>query len=347
VTGIQRDPDARSWALAHGVLDSALAPDSQEADDALRAADLIVLATPARGEAAWLARLGALGYRGVVTDVASTKAGVVASARESLAEGACFVGGHPMAGSERSGVQAADAELFRGAYYVLTPSADTDAGAFQRLHALVTSIGALAIAIRAEEHDEAVAAISHVPHVAASALTNLAATRAAAGDEVLRLAAGGFKDMTRIAAGSAELWTGICLDNREAVLRGLEEYEAQVAEFARFLRAEAREEMMRWLERAAVVRSSLPTQWVPASARLRELAVPVSDRPGAVSAVAQAAAHAGCNIEDIGIDHQSEDSAMLRLVLTDEGDLDALVVALREQGFEPDLEPLHLEGGGA
>ena len=347
VVGIQRDPEARAWALAHGVLDEALAPDSDEADDALRGADLVVLATPARAEAAWLARLGALGYRGAVTDVASTKAGVAAAARESLAEGACFVGGHPMAGSERSGVEAADADLFRGAYYVLTPAADTDADAYGRLHALVTSIGARAIAIRAEEHDEAVAAISHVPHVAAAALTNLAAARAAAGDEVLRLAAGGFKDMTRIAAGSAELWTGICFDNREAVLRGLEEYGGQVSEFAGFLRNEDRGAVMGWLERAAAVRSSLPGQWVPASARLRELTVPVSDRPGAVSAVAQAAAHAGCNIEDIGIDHQSEDSAMLRLVLTDEGDLEALVAALREQGFEPDLEPLRLEGGGA
>jgi prephenate dehydrogenase len=347
VTGIQRDAEARAWALAHGVLDEALPPEGERTDRALLAADLVVLGTPARAERQWLERLGDLGFRGVVTDVASTKAGVVATAKRSLAEGACFVGGHPMAGSERSGVESADADLFRGAYYVLTPASDTDADAYGRLHALVTSIGARAIAIRAEEHDEAVAAISHVPHVAAAALTNLAAARAAAGDEVLRLAAGGFKDMTRIAAGSADLWTGICFDNRDAVLRGLKEYGAQVGDFAGLLEAGDRAGVTAWLSRAADVRSSLPAQWVPASTRLRELAVPVSDHPGAVSTVAQAAAHAGCNIEDIGIDHQSEDSAMLRLVLTDEGDLDALVAALRDAGLEPDLEPLRLEGGGA
>src|SRR5450756_506825 len=102
----------------------------------------------------------------------------------------------------------------------------------RRLHALVNSIGARVIAIRPEQHDEAVAAISHVPHVAASALTNLAAERADSGEDVLRLAAGGFKDMTRIAAGSPELWTGIVFDNRDAVVRGLREYTEILERFA-------------------------------------------------------------------------------------------------------------------
>ncbi len=140
-----------------------------------------------------------------------------------------------MAGSERSGVEAATPDLFRGAYYVLTPSSSTDADTYRRLHSLVTSLGARVIAIRPEAHDEAVAAISHVPHVAAAALTNLAAARADAGEDVLRLAAGGFKDMTRIAAGSPDLWTGICLDNRDAVVRGLKEYSEILDEFAEML----------------------------------------------------------------------------------------------------------------
>jgi glycine cleavage system regulatory protein len=102
-----------------------------------------------------------------------------------------------------------------------------------------------------------------------------------------------------------------------------------------------------WLARAAEVRSGLPARWVPASQRLLELSVPIVDRPGMVSTVAQAAARARCNIEDIGIDHTTEDTAVLRLVLTDEGDFDALVSELTDEGFEPSLRPLTPEGGGA
>jgi prephenate dehydrogenase len=296
---------------------------------------------------AWLSRLSELGYVGIVTDVASTKAAVVRAARETLRSPARFVGGHPMAGSERSGVAAADPELFRGAYYVLTPADDTDADAYRRLHQLATSIGARVIALDPDAHDEAVAAISHVPHVTASALANLADARAHGGSDVLRLAAGGFKDMTRIAAGSPDLWTGICVDNRDAVVRGLAELGAQLDGFARLLSADDSEGVRAWFARAADVRRSLPARWVPASERLRELTVAMTDRPGAVSAITQAAARAGCNIEDIGIDHVTEDTAVLHLVLTDEGDAEALVADLTSSGFDATLEPLLPEGGGA
>ncbi len=345
VTGIDRDESALALALEMGVIDDAVPVEGF--DPALLTADLVVLATPAAVASEWLEMLGEVGYAGVVTDVASTKADVVADAARLLDPRATFIGGHPMAGSERSGVAAADPELFRGAYYVLTPAGDTDADVYGRLHRLVTSIGARVISLEASAHDEAVAAISHVPHVAASALTNMASERARAGSDVLRLAAGGFKDMTRIAAGSPDLWTGICLDNGDAVVRGLDELGAQLAEFAALVRASDRAGMRTWLARAAEVRRSLPAQWVPASERLRELTVPMTDRPGAISAITQAAARAGCNVEDIGIDHVTEDTAVLHLLLTDEGDADALVAALTADGFEPVLEPLAPEGGGA
>src|SRR5450759_2242582 len=251
VAGVDVDDDARAYALAHGIVDEAYAP--RDARETVEHADLVVLATPARLAGEWLMRLGEWRYAGVVTDVASTKAGVVAEAARHLGPGGEFIGGHPMAGSERSGVAAADPELFRGAYYVLTPTATTDADAYRRLHALIASMGARVISIRADEHDEAVAAISHVPPVAASSLTNLAAARVSEGSDVLRLAAGGFKDMTRIAAGSADLWTGICLDNREAVVRGIEEYRDQLEGFAGVLKSDDRDGVRAGLARAVTV----------------------------------------------------------------------------------------------
>jgi prephenate dehydrogenase len=342
VVGVARSPETRDLALQLGAVDVVLSP--QEAGGELRTADLVVLATPVDAAVTWLEDLGRMGYEGVVTDVASTKSALFDAAERSLGPRATFIGGHPMAGSERSGLEAASADLFRDAYYVLTPSDDTDADAYRRLHTLVASLGARVIAVHPEVHDEAVAAISHVPHVAASALTNLAAARSDAGEDVLRLAAGGFKDMTRIAAGSPDLWAGICLDNRDALIRGLSEYAEQLARFATLLATGDTTGVREWLERAAEVRRALPAQWVPASEHLSVLSVPVTDRPGMVGAVTQAAARAGCNIEDIEIDHTSEDSAVLRLVLTDEGDFDELVQLLEGEGFEADMRPLETEG---
>lgn len=146
--------------------------------------------------------------------------------------------------------------------------------------------------------------------------------------------------MTRIAAGSPELWTGICLDNADAVLSGIAGLEDVLAEFRDAVAARDATSMREWFARAAEVRRGLPAQWVPATTRLRELTVPVSDRPGVVGTVTTAVSRAGCNIEDIEIDHRSEDTALLRLVLTDEGDTAGLMAELESKGYEPTLRPL-------
>jgi len=342
VSGIDVDSDTRAYALEHGVVDEALSP-----EEALEAgvfgpggADLVVLATPAAIVESWLERLGDAAYAGVVTDVASTKSAVIAAAERALGPDAAFVGGHPMAGSEQSGIQAASADLFRGAYYVLAPTEHTDMNAYRRVHSFVASLGARVISVDARAHDEAVAIVSHVPHVTASALVELAKAHAGQGDELLRLAAGGFKDTTRIAAGSPELWTGICLDNADALAEGLDELRAVLGEFEEAVRKHDARSVYEWLARAAEVRRSLPAQWVPATERLTELLIPVVDRPGVISEVTTAVGRAGCNIEAIEIDHVSEDSAVLVLVLTDEGDLDKLLEDLTGRGYEPRTRPL-------
>ena len=343
VLGVDPDPATLAYALAEGIVDDARGPDEAVAAGWFGpdfGAQLVVLATPAAAAVAWLERLGALGYRGVVTDVASTKSSVLAAARDHLAS-AVFVGGHPMAGSERSGVEASRGDLFVDAYYVLTPAPDTPADVYSALHALVTSLGARVIAIDPALHDDAVAVVSHAPHVAAAALIRLAAERSRTSREgVMRLAAGGFKDTTRIAAGSPELWAGICLDNADALRSAIASLVDDLEDFSASVSKGDTSEVLAWLASAAEVRRALPARWVPATETLTELSVPVTDRPGAVADVTLAASHAGCNIEDIEIDHLSEATAVLRLVLTDEGDLDGLVEALKDGGFEPSRRPL-------
>ncbi|MDP2400946.1 MAG: prephenate dehydrogenase/arogenate dehydrogenase family protein, partial [Actinomycetota bacterium] len=258
VLGIDTDTAALALAAERGLIDAGATPDSARAagwfsptgSPDFGAPDLVVLATPAAISEDWLGILGAEGYAGVVTDVASTKRGVQAAA-SALCAYAAFVGGHPMAGSEASGVAAARADLFDGAYYVLTPASDTDMDAYRRLHSFIGSLGARVISVDASAHDEAVAIISHVPHVTASALVDLAKAHAGEGDELLRLAAGGFKDTTRIAAGSPDLWTGICLDNAEALAEGIDELRDVLGGFAQMVRARDAEGVRAWLAHAA------------------------------------------------------------------------------------------------
>ncbi len=342
VLGVARSPETLRYALEHGIIDEGASPDEAEERGWFTSSEkaLIVLGTPAKATEEWLSRLGGMGARGTVTDVASTKAGVIAAAEQHLPPSLAFVGGHPMAGSERSGVEAATPDLFRGAYYVLTPSETTDMGAYGRLHAFVSSLGARVICVDAAAHDEAVATVSHVPHMAAAALTTLLARRADAGEELLRLAAGGFKDTTRVAAGSPDLWTGIALDNADALARGIDDLREILGDFGQLLRNRDTDGLRDWLLRAAEVRRSLPAQWVPATTALTELSLPVTDRPGVVSEVTTAVGRFGCNIEDIEIDHVSEDSAVLRMVLTDEGDIRALTAELERLGYEPSATPL-------
>jgi prephenate dehydrogenase len=342
VLAINRNQESIAFALQHGLIDEGTAPGTDTAAAWLSAggADLVVLGMPAAYVGDWLQTLAAGGYDGIVTDVASTKSGVLAAVREYLPNPSRFVGGHPMAGSELSGVQAARADLFDGAYWLLTPSGDTDPEAFTALHALVGAIGARVISVDAGSHDEAVAIVSHVPHVTASALVDLASAHAGERGELLRLAAGGFKDTTRIAAGSAELWTGICMDNADAVIGGIAELRERLGVFEQMVRDRDAGAIHDWLDRAAVVRRALPAQWVPATTMLTEVAVPMLDRPGQVAEITGAASRAGCNIEGIDIDHQSEDSAVLVLVLTDEGELQALIEDLRARGYEPSVSAL-------
>ncbi len=342
VFGIDTDEASIAEALERGVIDEGALPDSERARAWLSAggAELVVLATPARFIDGWLETLGELGYDGVVTDVVSTKGGVMRSARKQLGSAARFVGGHPMAGSERSGVGAARADLFSGAYWLLTPAPETDPDAFSRVHSFVTALGARVISVEPKSHDEAVAIVSHVPHVAAAALCEVAGAHAGKSGELLRLAAGGFKDTTRIAAGSPDLWTGICLDNADALANGLRELRLSLGEFEAMVRASDADAIRRWLAGAAVIRQSLPAQWVPATACLVELTVPMEDRPGVVAEVTGAVSAAGCNIEGIDIDHETEDRALLVLVLVDEGDMSALEADLLDRGFEPRLRPL-------
>lgn len=302
--------------------------------------DLVVLATPVGAAERYFEDLARWDYRGIVTDTASTKARITALAERVLPHPENFVPGHPMAGSEVNGIEGARPDLFKGAYWILCPDADTPAEHFPRLHELVTSIGARVIALPREDHDEAVAVVSHVPHIMASSLVQLASRHADDQQALMRLAAGGFKDSTRIAAGSPELWCGIAFDNKDALSDGLDEIRGIIGAFADALASDDRAALTALLADAAAARRALPAAWVPSTERLLEVRIPMEDRPGVVAEVTTVTSSVGCNIQSIEIDHVTEDSAVLSLVLTDEGDIGQLSAQLINAGFSVSFSPL-------
>ncbi|HZT99538.1 MAG TPA: prephenate dehydrogenase [Ktedonobacteraceae bacterium] len=192
--------------------------------DAVRGAELVVLATPVGTMRALLQNLATCVTPGaVVTDVASTKAQVISWAEEFLPPSVPFVGGHPMTGKEQSGVEAADASLFQNRIYCLTPTARTRPAAINKVSAFVEALGARVRFLEPAEHDGQVAGVSHLPFIASIALVNTVTASPSWSDASL-LAASGFRDMSRLAGGSPEMYRDICLTNSEAITHWLDEY---------------------------------------------------------------------------------------------------------------------------
>jgi prephenate dehydrogenase len=228
VVGYDRDPGALERAAALGVIDTA----ADSASEAARGADLVIVAVPVRSIGPVLHDVAlALDGHGVVTDVGSTKTEVVKIARHELRERfPRFVPAHPIAGRETSGVESSTPDLFKGARVVITPAEDTAPDALEIVKACWEAAGARVASVAPEEHDRIFAAVSHLPHLLSFALVSEIAARDNAA-ELLGFAAGGFRDFTRIAASSPEMWRDIALQNREALLAEIDRYGAQLAVF--------------------------------------------------------------------------------------------------------------------
>lgn len=224
VTALSRSSQTIAQAQAVGAIDAG-GQDVEALLAELQTGDLILLAMPTLSLPAWLERIRPALARGVLaTDVASVKGTVVKAARDVLDEQLPnFVPGHPIAGSEKSGAGAALAGLFHRRRVILTPLPETDADAVSKVTALWQAAGAEVLHMPPDQHDEVLAATSHLPHLLAYALVDALVSRDNP-EAVFRLAAGGFRDFTRIAASDPQMWHDIALSNREALLRQLADF---------------------------------------------------------------------------------------------------------------------------
>jgi prephenate dehydrogenase len=335
VSGTDRDPARAARALELGAIDR-IGPDLSAA--------ATFIAVPA-GEVANIARAvlseqdatedwpGAAGLR-FVSDVAGVKEAIVAAVRHPR-----FVGGHPMAGSEQEGVDGADPDLFLGATWVLTPDLLTAGEAYAQVQGLVRSLGANPVALAPRRHDELVALVSHTPHLTAAALMNLAVDAAESDATLLRLAAGGFRDMTRIAAGHPGIWPDVVAENRTAILDSLDRLSLVLAQLRAVVAAGDRGGLLDLLERAREGRVNLPTG-APSLGEATEVRVPVSDSPGAIAEVSTLLGSLGVNIFDVEIAHSAEGDKGVLVLIVDASTEDVVRKALSERGYRASLRRL-------
>ena len=251
VVGCGRGKANLDKAVELGVIDRY----SHDVGDAVAGADMVFVAVPLGAmRDAFVAMRDRLAPDAVVTDGGSAKGSVVADARAAFDRPlSFFVPGHPIAGTERTGVEASFATLYRDRRVILTPLPDNDRGAVDRVAAMWQACGAEVSQMSVEHHDEVLAATSHLPHMLAFGLVD-ALARLKANDEIFRYAAGGFRDFTRIASSSPVMWRDICLANREALSHVLEQFAVEMTDLADAIRRGDGERLLEIFSRAKAAR---------------------------------------------------------------------------------------------
>ncbi|HEX7058410.1 MAG TPA: prephenate dehydrogenase/arogenate dehydrogenase family protein [Solirubrobacterales bacterium] len=293
VVGYDPDSETLDRAMSEGAIDRRAATIAE----ACEGADLVFCAAPVRAlpELA-RAALDACGPECVVTDAGSTKREIVAA----LGEDERFIGGHPLAGAETSGVENARADIFEGARWYLTPTERSGGLLYDRLQRAIADLGARPQAIDAEAHDRMMATVSHLPHVLANALAGQAAAELARDSERMPEVGPSFRDMTRVAGSNPAIWIDIFSTNREAVAEAVDAAGERLREAAELIRAGDRDAVAAWHTDAVENRRAL-LEPERGAGPLRELRVVVPNRPGTVAELALALGEAGVNIEDMAL----------------------------------------------
>ncbi|MDI3327338.1 MAG: prephenate dehydrogenase [Alicyclobacillaceae bacterium] len=331
IVGVDSQPDHLRAALELGAVDRAL-----PLREAVGEADAVVLAVPVRQSLILLRELAGipLAKGCLITDVGSTKREICRTAGSLLPKDVYFIGGHPMAGSEKSGIRAASPRLFENAVYVLTPREGENPEAVERARALVSATGAQVLLLDPERHDRLVAAVSHLPHVVAAQLVDQVAALEDTDPLYPVLAAGGFRDVTRVASGHPVMWRDILLTNGDELRPLLERWREQIGVILDWIDRKDGEALESFFRRAADWRDSLPVRGRGAIRPVYQCTVDVPDETGIIGRIATLLADEGIGLRNIGIlESREEDIGQLILTFGDEGERDEAVSLLESRGY--------------
>ena len=322
--------DTLSLAQEEGIADRI----TTAIDESFHACDYIFLCAPVSGNDENLNALKQyLSPSCLLTDVGSVKSGIH-SHIEAMGLSGQFIGGHPMAGSERFGYANSKARLLENAYYILTPTEEVPAEKLKAYQELVSIIGAIPLVLNACQHDYVTAAVSHLPHVIASSLVHLVKDSDSEDGIMKMIAAGGFKDITRIASSSPDMWQQICLTNTDNILRLLDDYIRALTHIRGELEGKDAKSLYDFFQGARTYRDSFAEASSGPIKKAYSLTVDIADETGALASIATILALNQISIKNIGILHNRErEEGALRIEFYAENDVLTAAGILRSRGY--------------
>lgn len=296
--------------------------------------DMIFLCAPVQKNLEYLSLLKDIIHPDcLLTDVGSVKGNIHQKVAELELEH-CFIGGHPMTGSEKTGYEHSSTLLLENAYYILTPTKQTNQVTLEKYTSLVKTMKALPIILEPTEHDEITATISHVPHIIAAQLVNLVQYAGPLEQKMRLLAAGGFKDITRIASASPDIWESICLSNKESICQMLTKYQEALEDAKQMILANQKEELYHMFDSAGNYRNSLPMKAKGILANTHELYADIKDETGALATLATQLSVHGISIKNIGIIHNREfEQGVLHMEFYDDDSVNQAKNVLEKNGY--------------
>lgn len=330
IVGISREATLKD-AKKLGVIDVGFEYDA--IDEGVKDADLVFLCAPITRILEQLPQvIQAVPQGCVVTDVGSTKRALVAKAEAVGRPDVYFVGGHPMAGSEKSGVGAADPFLFENALYVVTPASGVPDAPVEELVSLVRCLGARTMRMDAETHDRVAAAVSHLPQMMATTLVSLVGQLNEADGLPLQMAAGGFRDLTRIASSPFAMWRDICQTNTGPIRDMIDAYVSALTEIRHKVDQEALADDFAY---ANEIRNGIPKDSKGFLHPLHEILMVAEDKPGVIADAATKLAQAQINIEDIEVLKVREgEGGTIRMGFGKQSDAESAVEVLNRAGYQ-------------
>lgn len=331
INGIDPNQNAIRQALAEGVISTGstgITPD-------IGRSDIVFVCTPVMKTLDWIKEMLPLIRQDcIITDVGSTKSYLINEV-EALPASFHFVGGHPMAGSENSGFAASKSHLFENAYYILTPCSKSSEQDIQLLKTIIQHFGCIPIELGAGLHDKITGAISHVPHIISAALVNMVKESDSPEQYMQKLAAGGFKDITRISSSSPEMWHSVCLSNRNAILEILDTYISMLEKIKASITQKDDHEIYAFFNSAKEFRDTFASKITGLIPGTYELIIDVVDKPGIIGEVATLLGRHHINIKNINVSNSREfENGVLIISLPDPSSRDHAYDVLVKSGYK-------------
>ncbi|MBE5929228.1 MAG: prephenate dehydrogenase [Lachnospiraceae bacterium] len=296
--------------------------------------DIIFLCAPVLANINYLESLkGIIKEDCIITDVGSVK-GNIHEAVKNIGLEQNFIGGHPMTGSERTGYANSSAQIMENAYYLLTPCETTHEHMISNLTTLIRDIGSIPYTLDYHEHDDITAAISHLPHIIAASLVNMVRENDGESEHMKTFAAGGFKDITRIASSSPEMWQNICLSNTDSIRKFLDIYKASLDRVENAMLNHDEIFLYNIFDTARDYRNSIPSKGKGTLPKVYDLYVDIPDVPGIIAIIATILSSNAVSIKNIGIIHNREfENGVLRIEFYNEDAVNAARIALKKYPY--------------